>query len=410
MKIAIVGAGIVGVTTAYELARDGHEVTVFEQRSAAAEEASFATAGLLAPHLLSPWAVPGFGQALRLMGPQATLRLAGGLTRDNWAWLRRWRRATRAGNAPAAALERMAQYSQARLQAIASQHELDFEASEGRLVLLRTEPERAQLQPALQVLRDSGVALHEIDADTARKIEPGLAPEAPLAGAIHLPDASAGNCRLFAQMLRQGTQASGVHFAFNTRVDRVSSTPTGVALQGEADLRRFDAVVLCAGMASATLMPALGLHLPMAAVYGYSVSAPLREATHAPRASVVDAAQQISITRLGQRVRIAGGAELAGADAEHHAATLQRLYRTLNDWFPGGAQLSSGLQIWRGARPLLPDGAPVVGASGVPGLWLNTGHGAGGWALACGSARAVADLIAQREPEVPLDGLGMRRF
>lgn len=410
MKIAIVGAGIVGVTTAYELASDGHEVTVFEQRSAAAEEASFATAGLLAPHLLSPWAVPGFGHALRLMGPHATLRLSGGLSRANWAWLSRWRSATHASSAPAAALERLAQYSQSRLQALAQRHELDFEASVGRLVLLRTEQERAQIQPALQVLRDSGVALREVDADLARQIEPGLSPEAPLAGAIHLPDARAGNCRLFAQLLRQGTQGSGVHFAFNTRIDRIGATPVGVVVQGESDLRRFDAVVLCAGTASAALLPALGMRLPMAAVYGYSVSAPLRESTHAPQGSVVDVAQQISITRLGQRVRIAGGAELAGADAEHHAATLQRLYRTLNDWFPGGAQLSSGVQVWRGARPLLPDGAPVVGASGVPGLWLNTGHGAGGWALACGSARALADLMAQRTPEVPLDGLGMRQF
>lgn len=410
MKIAIVGAGIVGVTTAYELASDGHEVTVFEQRSAAAEEASFATAGLLAPHLLSPWAVPGFGHALRLMGPHATLRLSGGLSRANWAWLSRWRSATHASSAPAAALERLAQYSQSRLQALAQRHELDFEASVGRLVLLRTEQERAQIQPALQVLRDSGVALREVDADIARQIEPGLSPEAPLAGAIHLPDARAGNCRLFAQLLRQGTQGSGVHFAFNTRIDRIGTTPVGVVVQGESDLRRFDAVVLCAGTASAALLPALGMRLPMAAVYGYSVSAPLRESTHAPQGSVVDVAQQISITRLGQRVRIAGGAELAGADAEHHAATLQRLYRTLNDWFPGGAQLSSGVQVWRGARPLLPDGAPVVGASGVPGLWLNTGHGAGGWALACGSARALADLMAQRAPEVPLDGLSMRQF
>lgn len=410
MKIAIVGAGIVGVTTAYELASDGHEVTVFEQRSAAAEEASFATAGLLAPHLLSPWAVPGFGHALRLMGPHATLRLSGGLSRANWAWLSRWRSATHASSAPAAALERLAQYSQSRLQALAQRHELDFEASVGRLVLLRTEQERAQIQPALQVLRDSGVALREVDADLARQIEPGLSPEAPLAGAIHLPDSRAGNCRLFAQLLRQGTQGSGVHFAFNTRIDRIGTTPVGVVVQGESDLRRFDAVVLCAGTASAALLPALGMRLPMAAVYGYSVSAPLRESTHAPQGSVVDVAQQISITRLGQRVRIAGGAELAGADAEHHAATLQRLYRTLNDWFPGGAQLSSGVQVWRGARPLLPDGAPVVGASGVPGLWLNTGHGAGGWALACGSARALADLMAQRAPEVPLDGLGMRQF
>ena len=410
MKIAIVGAGIVGVTTAYELASDGHEVTVFEQRSAAAEEASFATAGLLAPHLLNPWAVPGFGHALRLTGADATLRLAGGLTREHLAWLWRWRGHARRQSAPAAALERLAHYSQARLHAIAARHELAFEASEGRLVLLRAEPERAALQPALQVLRDAGVALHEVDAATARQIEPGLAPEAPLAGAIHLPGAGAGNCRLFAQWLRQGMQGAGVHFAFNTRIDRIGTQPIGLAVRGEAAPRPFDAVVLCAGMASAALLPPLGLRLPMAAVQGYSVSAPLREDTHAPRASVVDAARQISITRLGQRVRIAGGADLAGPDAPHHAPTLQRLYRTLNDWFPGGAQLSSGVQVWRGARTLLPDGAPVVGASGVPGLWLNTGHGAGGWALACGCARAVADLIAQRAPEVGLDGLGMRPF
>ena len=410
MKIAIVGAGIIGVTTAYELASDGHEVSVFEQRGAAAEEASFATAGLLAPLLLNPWAVPGFGQALRVMGTHPTLRMAGGMSRANLSWLRRWRSAARNPDTPAAAMERLAQYSLSRMRTIAARHELDYESSTGRLVLLRTEQERTALEPALQALRDAGLTLREIDADAARALEPGLSPEATLAGAIHLPDAGAGNCRLFAQLLRQGTQGSGVDYAFNTPIHSVSSSPTGVVVQGETALRRYDAVVLCAGMASAALLPAVGLPLPMTAVYGYSVSAPVRESTHAPCASVVDVAQQISITRLGQRVRIAGGAELAGANAEHHTATLQRLYRTLNDWFPGGAQLSSGLQIWRGARTMLPDGAPVLGASGVPGLWLNTGHGANGWALACASARAVADLIAQREPEVNLDGLGMRRF
>lgn len=410
MKIAIVGAGITGVTTAYELASDGHEVTVFEQHSAAAEEASFATAGLLAPHLTNPWALPGFGPALRLMGAHATLRLAGGWSRANLVWLRRWRQAARTRSAPAAALERLAQYSLARLQALASQHELDIEGSEGRLLLLRTEQERAQLQPALDILREAGVAWQEMDADGARRTEPGLSPESPLAAAIHLPGAAAGNCRLLAQQLRQGLQGATVEFAFNTRVERIGTSPLALSLQGEPQVRRFDAVVLCAGLASAALAPALGLRLPMAAVYGYSVSAPLREATHAPRGSIVDVAQQIAITRLGQRVRIAGGAELAGAGAAHHTPTLQRLYRTLNDWFPGGAQLSSGLQVWRGARPLLPDGAPVVGPGSAPGVWINTGHGAGGWALACGCARALADLIAQREPEVSLDGLGLRTF
>ncbi len=182
MKIAIVGAGIIGVTTAYELASDGHEVSVFEQRGAAAEEASFATAGLLAPLLLNPWAVPGFGQALRVMGTHPTLRMAGGMSRANLSWLRRWRSAARNPNTAAAAVERLAQYSLSRIRTIAARHELDFESSNGRLVLLRTEQERTALQPALQVLRDAGVALREIDADAARVLEPGLSPEAALAG------------------------------------------------------------------------------------------------------------------------------------------------------------------------------------------------------------------------------------
>lgn len=412
MKIAIVGAGVVGVSTAYELARDGHEVTVFEQRNAAAEEASFANAGLLAPHLPTPWATPALGAPLKLLGRRATLRLAKGFKGTDLAWIWRWRRMARRGAqaAPLATLEGLARYSQHHLQQIAARHELDFEGNQGRLILLRTAQEQARWQPALQVLRDAGIALREMDAEAARQIEPGLCPETPLAGALHLPDATAGNCRLFAQLLRQGTQAGGVQFAFGTRVARLASQPMGVQVHGESGTRSFDAVVLCAGAASAALLRPLGLRLPLAAVHGYSVSAPLREELHAPVASVVDSQEQITITRLGQRVRITGGAELGGQDAAHHVPTLQQLYRTMNEWFPGGALLSSGLQVWRGARPTLPDGAPVVGASGVPGLWLNTGHGAGGWALASGCARAVADLIGQRNPDVSLDGLGVQRF
>jgi D-amino-acid dehydrogenase len=410
MKIAIVGAGIAGVTTAYELARDGHHITVFEQRGAVAEEASFATGSLLAPLLSTPWALPGFGQPLRLWGAQASLRLGGGMSLPHLAWLRRWRQASRRNTTPAATLEALARYSHARLEAIAALHDLDFEATTGRLLLLRTEAELAAIQPALQTLRDTGQTAHEITPEAAHKLEPGLCPETPLAAAIHLPAASAGNCRLFGQLLRQGIQGSAVTFEFNATVERISTNPVAITLRGDTEPRRFDAVVLCTGAAPATLMAPLGLALPVAAVHGYTVSAPLREATHAPVASVIDVAQQISITRLGQRVRIAGGAELAGPSAEHHAPTLQRLYRTFNDWFPGGAQLSTGLQIWRGARVAMPDGAPVIGASGVPGIWLNLAHGGNGWALACGSARAVADLVVQRAPEVSLDGLGIRKF
>jgi D-amino-acid dehydrogenase len=212
MKIAIVGAGIAGVTTAYELARDGHHITVFEQRGAVAEEASFATGSLLAPLLSTPWTLPGFGQPLRLWGAQASLRLGGGMSLPHLAWLRRWRQASRRNTTPAATLEALARYSHARLEAIAALHDLDFEATTGRLLLLRTEAELAAIQPALQTLRDTGQTVHEITPEAAHKLEPGLCPETPLAAAIHLPAASAGNCRLFGQLLRQGIQGSAVTF------------------------------------------------------------------------------------------------------------------------------------------------------------------------------------------------------
>ena len=409
MKIAIVGAGIVGVTTAYELAHDGHEVTVFEQRSAAAEEASFANAGLLAPYLTTPCALAGkkaHSQAGPLGGTPTGIRMAQGAGLSELAWLWRWRRSP----TPLAALEGLARYSSQRTLDLAARHELDFESHTSRLVLFRTAKDRAQLQPLLDWLRESGTPIQDISPEDARQREPGLSPEAPLDSVVLLPSATSGNCRLFAQMLRQGMQSAGVQFAFNTPVTALSSGPIGLQLQGDPDIRRFDTVVLCAGAASHALLRPHGLKLPMASVFGYSVSAPLREATHAPLTCAIDVQQQITITRQGQRIRIAGGAEVGSPQAPHHHATLQRLYRAVNDWFPGGAQLSGSLQIWRGARPTLPDGAPALGHSGLPGIWLNTGHGDGGWALACGSARVVADLIAQRTPEIDLQGMEAQRF
>lgn len=415
MHIAIVGAGIVGVATAYELACDGHQVTVFEQRSAAAEEASFGNAGLLSPSLFIPWAAPGIGGPLRrqLWGAQATLRLARGVSRSDLMWLWRWRQAGRRASAPAtfAALERLGRYSLARTRQIASDMGVDAETSRGTLVLLRTAQDIALVQPALQVLRNAGVAVHDIDADTARLIEPGLSTDTPLAGALHLPDGESANCRLFAQMLRYAAQERSAQFLFQSRIESLRTAPAAVRLAGEPDARRFDAVVLCAGQASASLLRPLGLPLPITAVHGYSISAPLREDSHAPQGAVIDPLHRVTITRQGQRVRVAGGAELGPGDGTHHAPTLQTLYHALSGWFPGGAQLSSThVQVWRGARPMLPDGGPVIGASGLPGLWVNAGHGASGWAQACGSARALADMLAQREPAVDLQPLGMRRF
>ncbi|MFT3814559.1 MAG: FAD-dependent oxidoreductase [Acidovorax sp.] len=421
MRIVIVGAGIVGITTAYELARDGHEVVVLEQRSAVAEEASFANAGLLAPGLLRPWAAPGvFGPARwPLLGPKALVRIASGASRADLQWLWRWRqtaqhnaRSLAQGALPPAlaALEELARYSQARLRQTLEALQLDPEIQRGGLVLLRTEQEHAALAPLAQLLRDAGLPLDWLDADAARRLEPGLSPHTPLAGALHLPEAEAGNCRLLALMLRQAAQELGVRFIFNAQVARLHHAPTGVQLAGETAARHCDAVVLCAGMASAALLRPLGLRLPLTALHGYTLSASLREELHAPQGSVMDAARQISIARLGLRIRVGGGAELGGGSEERHEPTLARLYATLTDWFPGGAQLADNVQVWRGIRAMPPDGLPVLGASGLTGLWLNLGHGDSGWALASGGARLLADLIAQREPETAHEAFALQRF
>ncbi|MDD2711461.1 MAG: FAD-dependent oxidoreductase [Simplicispira sp.] len=416
MNIAIVGAGIVGVTTAYELARQGHNVTVFEQRSATAEEASFAPGGLIAPGALVPWSAPGATQEISVLGRQATLRIGRALTPTDLAWLRRWRRAARTyarsstPQPPLVALERLATYSHTRLQELATLLNLQFERSAGALLLLRSSADAIALRPMVQALRDAGTPAHEVDAKTARCIEPGLSSETPLVGALHLPTGEVGNCRQFALLLRQAAQQLGVQFVFSTTVSRLAHTPTGVHLSGQAQMQPFDAVVLCAGVASVALLRPLGLRLPLVALHGCSISAPVREAMHAPYSAVIDARHQVSIVRLGQRVRVSGGAELGRRNNAPHPATLRTLYQVLSDWFPGGAQLSTSVQEWRGARPSLPDGPPVVGASGLPGLWLNLGHGASGWALACGSARALADALAGRTPDISLEGLDAQRF
>ena len=182
MKIAIVGAGVIGVTTAYELALDGHTVTVFEQRSAAAEEASFATGGLLAPGALAPWSAPGASRAPAYFGRAAAPRLGRGITLAELSWLRRWRRSARASAKsgeplpPLVTLERLAHYSHARLLRLAESLDLQFEHSPGTLLLLRTPRDAEALTPALKALRDAGSTIHEVDADTARAIEPGEKP------------------------------------------------------------------------------------------------------------------------------------------------------------------------------------------------------------------------------------------
>lgn len=415
MRVAVIGAGIVGVTTAWELAQDGHEVTVFERRGAAAEETSFGNAGVVAPGSVTPWATPGMpAKVLRyLLQKHAPVKLATPLRWAEVRWMWQWWRACRLDTylANRARLQRLAFYSRERLHAVTAQLQLEYDRSDGYMVLLRSQRDVDLAQPGLQVLRDADVKFRQISPDEARTVEPALNPDTAFAAAIHLPDDEVGNCRQFALQIKLEAQRLGVRFEFNQDVRAMNpATPTRLEFSGDAAPRDFDAVVMCAGLASAQLLQPLGLKIPLIAVHGYSVSAAIREPLNAPRSAVMDERYKVAISRLGNRVRVAGSAEIGGSLDTRRPAAIATLYKVLHDWFPGAAQMSGGVQEWKGARPMLPDGPPILGASGIPGVWLNLGHGSSGWALSCGSARAVADLMAGRAPEIDLEGLGLARL
>ncbi len=444
MRIAVIGAGIIGVTTAYELGRDGHEVTVFERCGTVAAETSFANAGVIAPGYVTPWAAPGMPTKVlgHLFSQHSPVRLHPTLNPATIGWLWKWWRAcrTRTYQANRLRMQRLAGYSRERLHALTSDMKLDYERGEGYLVLLRTAKDLKMAQAGLASLKELNTRFETLDAAQCRRVEPGLNPDMPLHAGIHLPDDEVGNCRQFAYLLRAEAQRVGVSFRFNTQVGRiiagpepkvvhtnVSPEPSRFVVQGEdtrpggdtqplaaeADSEPFDAVVVCNALGAPALMRPLGLHLPLQAVHGYSVTAPLRHAeTHpeqGPRSALMDERFKVAISRLGARVRVAGSAEIGGSARQHNKAALATLYKVLHDWFPGVARLSHE-QRWKGARPMLPDGPPVLGASGIDGVWLNLGHGSSGWALSCGSARLLADAVAGRPPAIDAEGLGLARL
>lgn len=401
MKIAIIGAGIVGAATAYEMGHAGHDVTVFEQHGAPAEAASFASGGQLGPLQLLPWAHPSYTRPANLWDAQPTLRMRGLMSRQDLAWLLQWKQNAKNNHPASDAAIGLAHYSSACTQSIMDQQSADFENTRGRLVIFKSEQHQAQWQPIAQKIGEAGIAIHAVTPEMARQLEPGLSTNTPLAGGYHLPDALNGNSRLLSQILRQSTQKMGVQWKFHTPVKRLSRSNVGLYLNDDANMLPFDHIILCTGAASPALLRPLGLSLALTHLHGYCVTTSLREPALAPKASLLDPQEQIGITRLGNRIRVFGGAELGGnATTAHHAPTLQKLYRFLQEWFPGGAQLTAEHQVWRGCRLMLPDGAPVFGKTHKQGVWMNTGHGGAGLALAFGSARILTDLVGGKAPAI----------
>lgn len=418
MKIAVLGAGVVGITTAYELALDGHEVCVFEQRNAAAEEASFAGAGLVSPGSMAPPGAAGAGIG-RLLRTRTSTRVHWPLSSAEISWLRHWSRACKPATYQAnqAHLHALGLYSQNHLRALSAQLELDYDRSPGCVALLLNDKDLQQAEQSLPALREAGIPCQLLTPEAVYAIEPALCASTPLLGGLHLPDDEVANGRQFALLLKSEALRLGVQFEFNAVVTRIEAgAAPHITLSHDPAPRAFDRVVVCTGLGAPHLLKPLGIHLPMIAVHGYSMNALVSEPLNAPVAAV--RVGDTILSRLGNRVRVTGGFEVGGSASVKRAASLQLLYKALHDWFPGAVQHSGSanqIQEWKGSSPTLPDGLPVVGSSAQAGVWLNVGHGAHGWALACGSARILADQLggkahSMESQNVAAQSLSLSRF
>lgn len=427
MRIAIIGAGIVGVSTAYELAARGHEVTVFERHGGVASDASFAHGGLLHPG----W-------------PAAQAPLGWSLRQLAWHWS-----AWRAGKHPTAAeralqLQRLAQLSQGRLQQWRQELRLDYERADGVVLLLRSAGELKAAKEQASMLEALAIKHAWLEPADCLRLEPGLCPDTPLLGGLHLPQAEVGNGRQLAHLLKTEAQRLGARFRFHTTVrsveggshprlvheytppadatsihrgeeGRADSTtgPDTVPMPLEPQHEGFDGVVLCSALGAAPLLAALGVKLAWAPVHGHSITAALRQLeAHpdlGPRAGLIDLAQRTTLSRQGQRVRVSGATRWGTAPGQPEPAALQQLHKVLHDWFPGAAQMSS-VQTWSGTYPLLPDGLPLLGPMPQAGIWLNLGHGASGWSLAGGCAQVLGEAIAGQAPSLDIGPFGLSRL
>jgi D-amino-acid dehydrogenase len=415
MNIAVIGAGVVGVCTAYELALDGHQVTVFEKSASIAEGASFASGGLVAPSLGALLSHPQWpsGALTALRRLLQTARAGTALSMDDLRWLLAWsrHRSEKDFFATLAANHALLDASVARLHDIAQRTGLAFDRSEGQLALLATARDAERFAPKLETLKRLGVVFKALSAAEARATETGLSSTLPLHSAVHFPNDEVGNCRQFAQLLKEAAQAQGVVFRPGVAVRGVApGASVSVVLEGASAAQAFDRVVLCCGGDPTRLVR---LALPdsrRAVVHSQSLSLPLREPLNGPRSAVVDVASQVAVVRMGNRIRVSGGAALGRAKATNDEKSFRPLYRALNTHFPGAANLREGVQAWTGSSLFIGDGLPMIGPTPAPGVFLNVGHGHNGWGMACGSARLLADLVGNKPSSLDAAAYSPLRF
>jgi len=416
MKVLVLGSGVIGTSIAYFLARDGHEVEVVERQSGAALETSFANAGEVSPGYSAPWAGPGVPvKAIKWMlmqyGPLVVWPLL-----DPAMW--RWGLAMLANcNARAYARNKgrmvpIAEYSRDVLKALRAETGIRYDdRAQGTLQLFRTHKQLDGIGGDVAVLEQFGVPFEVLDRAGFCRVEPALAlTQHKFVGALRLPHDETGDCHLFTTRLADMAAALGVRFRFDTAIAGLERDGQRVAgVRTSAGTLVAERYVLALGSYSAAMLAPLDLRIPVYPVKGYSITVPITDAAGAPESTVMDETYKVAVTRLGDRIRVGGTAELAGYSLALRQGRRATLEHVVTDLFPRGGDVAQA-SFWCGLRPMTPDGTPIIGATPYPNLLLATGHGTLGWTMAAGTGRVIADLVSGRKPEIDVSELGVSRY
>ena len=412
----MLGAGVVGVATAFYLAEAGHEVVVVERHAAAGLETSFANAGQVSPAYSRPWASPSLpARLLRWAGRRhSPFRFRPTADPAMYAWLARMFRECNAASYARnkERMVRLAEYSRDCLDDLRAVTGISFDDRQrGLIQLFRTDAQLAAAARDVAILAESGIACELLDEAGCRAHEPAI-PPGVVRGGLRFPHDQSGDAHLFTQRLAELARARGVAFRYGAAIEAILADGDRIAgVRTTQGMATGDAYVVALGHAGAHLLRTVGVAIPVYPVKGYSITATITDEARAPHSTVSDETHRVAITRLGDRIRAGGTAEVSGYNKRLPQARRETLVHAVRTLFPGAADLDGDLAFWTGLRPNTPDGTPIVGSAGrYRNLWLNIGHGTLGWTMACGSGRLVADLVSDRRPNIPHENLSLARY
>lgn len=421
MHIVVIGAGVVGVTTAWALHKRGHQVTVLERLEGAGLETSKGNAGQRSYGVVYPWASAAMARkALHyLLDRDGPLKIRMPPSLDTLRFLLstlRFAYAPGVFGLNRRAMLRLGLHSREHFLALEDELDLAFDGDHAGLLHLASSPNAmTDYVDSAELLGELGIDHQLLSPDEVHQYEPGMRGDGPLYGGLRYVTDGTGDCHRFTRALAETCEKHGIRFRYNIEVSRLIADHRrvhGVELKGDTGIPErleADAVVLSAGCASPLLAKEVGLHLPIYPVKGYSLTAPLVDTERAPRSTVHDDNFKVVSTRLGDRLRATGFVELSGFDREIPETRLQTIRKSVDSRFPGAADLASAT-TWTGFRPMTPDGPPIIGHGPRENLFLNTGHGTFGWTLSAGSADLIAQVIDGETPALSLDAFRPGRF